>query len=125
MDILTERLCLIPIEKTHACSIARYFDCDTVKYMSPPAVESLEQAEKIIDGFTLTVRDNCDSSFGGAMLAGIGCGEYGDFSAALRICAPHSVTVVPDESRRLVYDEAFSRYKELAMFYDGFYGERR
>ncbi len=51
MDILTERLCLIPIEKTHACSIARYFDCDTVKYMSPPAVESLEQAEKIIDGF--------------------------------------------------------------------------
>ncbi len=76
-------------------------------------------------GLTLTVRDNCDSSFGGAMLAGIGCGEYGGFSEALRICAPRSVTIAPDESRRLVYDEAFSRYKELAAFYDRFYGGRR
>lgn len=73
----------------------------------------------------LTVRKHCDSSFGGAMLAGIGAGAFKDTDEAFKVCRPEEITVYPDEKNREVYKEAFARYLSFAEFYKEFYGAKQ
>lgn len=87
MDIFTERLRLTPIDKTHARCIAMYFDCDTVKYMSPPAVESAEEAENIIDGFIERKEKETDYVYAVTLKSG---GEF------LGVAGLHNIRTVPE-----------------------------
>ena len=73
----------------------------------------------------LTVRKHCDSSFGGAMLAGIGAGAFKDTDEAFKVCRPEEITVYPDEKNREVYKDAFARYLSFAEFYKEFYGAKQ
>ena len=70
----------------------------------------------------LTVRKHCDSSFGGAMLAGIGAGAFKDIDEAFKVCRPEEITVYPDEKNREVY-KAVS-YTHLDVYKRQLYGRR-
>lgn len=96
---------------------------DTAVFLGGAAKSALwRQIAADVLNLKLIVRKNCDSSFGGAMLAGIGAGYFKNTDEAFSVCRPEEFTVYPDEKNREVYGKAFARYLKLADFYKEFYG---
>lgn len=54
-----------------------------------------------------------DSSFGAAMLAGVGIGVFASHEKAIALCAKERCRVYPDQSIVQLYDEEFSRYRQI------------
>jgi len=52
--------------------------------------------------------------FGGALLAGLGCGEYADIRATVRALAGTRDRYEPDPALRTLYDERYGVYRELS-----------
>ena len=74
-------------------------------------------------GIRLTVKQYSDSSFGTAMLAGVGAGIFSSFAAAVRLCNREISETVPDPEKHEIYLKYFERYKAivsaLSPIYDG------
>lgn len=74
-------------------------------------------------GITLHVPENSDSSFGGAMLAGIAAGFYRDCDDAVNICCRVVGSTYPDVDNHEAYMRQFKIYKKvhdaLAPIYSG------
>lgn len=54
-----------------------------------------------------------DSSFGSALLAGVGIGVYSSFKEAIEKCAKIETTVIPNKTHYKKYNKYFSLYKEI------------
>ncbi|MBP5350140.1 MAG: xylulokinase [Clostridia bacterium] len=74
-------------------------------------------------GIRLTVKQYSDSSFGTAMLAGVGAGIFSSFDAAVRLCNREISETVPDPAKHELYGTYFQRYRAivsaLSPIYDG------
>ena len=64
-------------------------------------------------GISLTKPSTADSSFGGAMLAGIGAGVFSDFDDAVDKCVKLKENVEPDMIRHEHYEKLFQVYREI------------
>ena len=64
-------------------------------------------------GLTLNVKENSDSSFGPAMLAGITAGFFVDFDRAQEACVKTVSCTEPNESRTKLYQTIFQKYRAV------------
>lgn len=64
-------------------------------------------------GTTLNVKENSDSSFGSAMLAGIAAGFFADFDRAQDACVKTVSCTVPNERRTKLYQTIFQKYRAV------------
>lgn len=64
-------------------------------------------------GIRMSKPATADSSFAGAMLAGIGVGIFSGFEEAVNKCVRINSTVVPDMDRHEHYEKLFVIYKEI------------
>lgn len=64
-------------------------------------------------GLTLNVKENSDSSFGSAMLAGITAGFFVDFDRAQEACVKTVSCTEPNESRTKLYQTIFQKYRAV------------
>ena len=65
-------------------------------------------------GIALVERENSDSSFGSAMLAGVAAGAFSSPIAALEACTAIRSHTMPNEENREAYDKAYRRYRAVA-----------
>lgn len=74
-------------------------------------------------GMTLVRKENSDSSFGSAMLAGSVIGMFGSLPDTVRFCSREKSKTVPDPEKTGKYEEMFIKYKAiheaLAPIYHG------
>lgn len=61
----------------------------------------------------LVQTENSDSSFGGAMLAGVAAGVFDDLSDALKKCSKVVSTTAPIAENSEIYAEIFKKYKQI------------
>lgn len=64
-------------------------------------------------GTELNTIEVSDSSFGGAMLAGIGVGIFSSAQEAAKTCVKPLSTITPDEKNHAKYSKMFEVYKEI------------
>ncbi|MBQ8510380.1 MAG: xylulokinase [Clostridia bacterium] len=64
-------------------------------------------------GIRLVRRENSDSSFGTAMLAGTAAGLFTDLEQALQMCSRVQGIDEPNPARREAYDRLYARYKAV------------
>lgn len=76
-------------------------------------------------GINLFYPENCDSSLGAAMLAGVATGIFADFAQAVKSCCRIREATEPDITRHERYGLLFDKYKQiqkaLAPVYHGIY----
>lgn len=73
-------------------------------------------------GLELTLRENSDSSFGSAMLAGVAAGIFEGEEEALSRCSKTLLSVRPDVKNNAAYMAVFERYKASQRALESFYG---
>ena len=67
-----------------------------------------------IFGLEVKMPQNAESSFGGALLAGVGVGAFADELEAAEKCIRMKKTYYPDMENHKKYMELFEIYKEIA-----------
>lgn len=65
-------------------------------------------------GISLIERENSDSSFGSAMLAGVAAGAFSSPVAALEACTAIRSRTTPNAENKEAYDKAYRRYRAVA-----------
>ncbi len=65
-----------------------------------------------VTGLDLEIPVQGDASFGSALVAGIGVGEFDDANDAIKRCVKINNAVEPDKNTKLIYDELFSIYRD-------------
>ncbi|MDD5604289.1 MAG: FGGY-family carbohydrate kinase, partial [Eubacteriales bacterium] len=74
-------------------------------------------------GIALRQKENSDSSFGAAMLAGVSTGMFAGYEEALDRCTRDVSLTEPDTEKNRIYNEMFADYKQihdaLAPIYSG------
>lgn len=65
-------------------------------------------------GISLIERENSDSSFGSAMLAGVAAGAFSSPVAALEACTAIRSHTVPDPASKEAYEKSYRRYRAVA-----------
>lgn len=64
-------------------------------------------------GRTLEKAEVDDSSFGAAMLAGVGVGWFGSFKEAAECCVKVQAITYPNEVNHMLYEKQFIKYKKI------------
>lgn len=60
---------------------------------------------------------------GAAMAAGVGCGWYRDYKAAVTACVPEGTVLTPDPAMTAIYEEKYRKYRRIANALDGVWAE--
>lgn len=60
---------------------------------------------------------------GAAMAAGVGCGWYRDYKAAVTACVPEGTVLTPDPAMTAIYEEKYRKYRRIADALDGVWAE--
>ena len=64
-------------------------------------------------GIKLTKHENCDSSLGSAMLAGVAIGVFSSFEDSVKKCVKPERQIEPNPQNHKIYQKGFKTYKEI------------